>query len=225
MTTCDSDSLGKTTMYDIVVNADNILMDIYRSLQIVFKEENLNFDPNNVLTGDYNSDLGLIERHMLPFKNMILDFIADPRVYRLAPVDWGLIAYIKNCADKGTRFLIYTISPTKSVQMTKHALFTQWFTGSKNIWFAGEQSSTERIGFARGTYGRVFIDSFLDNFRNCEQTAYKYLIDKSYNQPEYNNDYTDVFNDSRLIRCSSAQQVLEFAVGKVMTLKLQERPV
>lgn len=95
-------------MYDIVVNADNILMDIYRSLQIVFKEENLNFDPNNVLTGDYNSDLGLIERHMLPFKNMILDFIADPRVYRLAPVDWGLIAYIKNCADKGTRFLIYT---------------------------------------------------------------------------------------------------------------------
>lgn len=119
-------------MYDIVVNADNILMDIYRSLQIVFKEENLNFDPNNVLTGDYNSDLGLIERHMLPFKNMILDFIADPRVYRLAPVDWGLIAYIKNCADKGTRFLIYTISPTKSVQMTKHALFTQWFTGPVN---------------------------------------------------------------------------------------------
>lgn len=109
--------------------------------------------------------------------------------------------------------------------MTKHALFTQWFTGSKNIWFAGERSSTERIGFARGTYGRVFIDSFLDNFRNCEQTAYKYLIDKSYNQPEYNNDYTDVFNDSRLIRCSSAQQALEFAVGKTMTLKLQERPV
>lgn len=98
MTTCDSDSLGKTTMYDIVVNADNILMDIYRSLQIVFKEENLNFDPNNVLTGDYNSDLGLFERHMLPFKNMILDFIADPRVYRLAPVDWGAYClYQKLC--------------------------------------------------------------------------------------------------------------------------------
>lgn len=101
MTTCDSDSLGKTTMYDIVVNADNILMDIYRSLQIVFKEENLNFDPNNVLTGDYNSDLGLIERHMLPFKNMILDLLPI-----LVCTDWRLLI--------GGLLLISKIVPIKA---------------------------------------------------------------------------------------------------------------
>lgn len=212
-------------MYDIVINADNVLMDVNRALQITFKERNLTFNPNNVYTSAYNSDLGISERQLLPSKMLISRYLDDPNLYRKAPVDWSIIAYIKNCASSGMNFLIYTDSPNDSVQMVKHALFTQWFLGLKNISFAGKQPDDSCIGFASGVRGYIVVDSCLDNFRNYERGIFKFLVDKPYNQRAYNQCYSDIFDDPKFIRCETAQQALEFAVGKAFALRLQNKPI
>ncbi len=201
-------------MYDIIVDVDGVLLDVHAQLKKMFAEKNIYYDVNDVYTYDFNKKLPDIDKfRCLPPREMIYKFFQNPVLYKSAPVDWDSIMFIRKYAEKGVKFLIYTVSYNPDVFMVKQALFSQWFLFTPNVVFKNVSSENEKVGVD----AKIVIEDSHINLRKYDAKVYKFLVNRPYNSLSYNYEYSDVFADHNFRRCPStisaltdAAKMLEF---------------
>lgn len=149
--------------------------------------------------------------------------LEDPELYKSSPCDWDSVLSIRQHAERGLTFLIYTLSPNLKVQFAKQTLFSQWFLNTKNITFSSVvPSGDNKCGFKGGVCGRTVVEDCHINLREYDDDVFKYLVDKPYNKENYNPDYFDVFHNPTVLRCDDTYQAIEMAAAKAMMLKYKE---
>lgn len=206
-------------MYDITIDVDGVLLDIHTQLKHIFSGLNIYYDENDVYTYNFNAGLPDIPQFTkLPPRNMIYDMFKNPALYRKAPADWDSILLIRRLAERGYRFLIYTISSNLEVFMVKQALFTQWFALTPNIDFESIVD-TGGVVIKGGKRTHTVIEDSHINLREYSSDTLKFLVDKPYNKSAYNLEYDDVFSDKNFHRCGSTYSAIMGAIKYVDSVK------
>lgn len=205
-------------MYDIIVDVDGVLLDVHAQLKKMFAENNIYYDVNDVYTYDFNKNLPDIDKfRCLPPRDLIFKLFQNPALYKYAPVDWDSIMFIRKYAEKGVKFLIYTVSYNQEVHMAKQLLFSQWFLFTPNVIFKNVSSEENKFGMD----ARIVIEDSHINLRKYDSDVYKFLVNRPYNSVDYNYEYADVFNDRNFRRCPSTISALTDAVRMLEFFDIQ----
>lgn len=207
-------------MYDVVIDVDGVLLDIHARLKQVFAKDGIDYDEKNILTYSFNTDLpDFDEYRRLPPTEEIFRHLRDPDVFIHAPVDWDSIMLIRQYAEQGMKFLIYTLSSNISVHLAKQALFTQWFGYTPNVEFRDLMMAAGQHKMGVATF--TVVEDCHINLREYGSETYKFLVNKPYNQVAYNHGYFDVFNDDRFERCFNTFTAIKNAVAHAQYIKVK----
>lgn len=206
-------------MYDITIDVDGVLLDVHAQMMQIFNYLNMQYDEKDIYTYDFNASLPDIAKfNKLPPRNMIYEMFENPALYRKAPVDWDSILLIRGFAERGYKFLIYTVSSNIDVFMVKQALFSQWFAFTPNVEFESIIGTENNVKCGKNT--KAVIEDCHINLREYSAETFKFLVDKPYNKATYNLEYHDVFNDINFHRCESTYSAIMDAVKHVEPNKM-----
>lgn len=188
----------------IVFDMDGVLLDLHTSLEKKLKIEYPNFTMNNVLTYDFNKSLDL---SLFPFDNglrknnlglyasydEIIKCLNNPDIYKEALVYKNVCLLLETLSKKGHTIYITTKTMDFNVAKYKTEQLNQLFGGLKNVSIIVTLGKNKSI---IADADIVIEDNPFELERYLSLNVNRYLINKSYNQVQYNRNLEDVFDNS-----------------------------
>lgn len=210
-------------MKKVICDVDGVLLNIHTALENRLKELGFDFSMDRVLTYDFNkslskelvpnwlknSDTSVGEFYLNVSRQMIFELFGQSSLFETAEFDEKAVNALKNLMKYSCiSVVIYSLSFSQEIANIKSKRLSEVFKGY-NYSFVSVVGGDKP---ALGTADYIIEDSHI-NLPNYADNAVKFLIDKPYNQIQFNPSYKEIIE--KAVRVDSVSQACSLILSKI----------
>lgn len=200
-------------MYDIILTMDNVIIDTNGALCDVLRDKKFNFKPENVRTCDFNAHApsNFEEFDMGVSHHTINQVMGGSDLYKRAAVYTNVVDLIRNLAENHDIMIIDTYR-SENAKNIKTEIFNKLFSDT-NVHFESHGYDSPKVRLMKST--KAIVSDNCPIIALYSPSTIKCLIDRTYNQDEYNNKFMPVFKQPSFSRHKLITAAITHAIKSI----------